>query len=295
MLSNRNVVRGYQVSYDDPEDTAVIDSNARARALIEAQEREYLARKLAAERERRLEELRASGGEIPEGVDPDEFLGLADAIMQGGKEKEPEPEPEPEIDYVAEAKAEAEQILNDARNEAEQIISAAEVNAEALKKVAQQDGERDGYNAGTQQAALELKQAKDAMNAEMEALRQDYLDRQTTLEHDMVEMCLGVFEKVFSAELAGRKDVIYHLLDTCIMNIERSKQMQIRVSEANADFVRSKKSELQERVGSDVNFDIIADPMMNDSQCTVETDGGIFDCSIDTELDNLLRALKALA
>ena len=71
--------------------------------------------------------------------------------------------------------------------------------------------------------------------------------------------------------------------------------MQIKVSDANADFIKGKKDEIQEKVGSEVGLDIIADPLLNDSQCIIETDGGIFDCSIDTELDNLIREIRALS
>ena len=115
------------------------------------------------------------------------------------------------------------------------------------------------------------------------------------MERELLDMCLPVFEHVFAAELSGRKDVIYHLLDHCIMKIERTGQMQIKVSDANAEFIKSKKDEIQGKIGAEVGLDIIADPLLNDSQCIIETDGGIFDCSIDTELDNLVREIRALS
>ena len=58
---------------------------------------------------------------------------------------------------------------------------------------------------------------------------------------------------------------------------------------------KGKKEEIQGKVGAEVGLDIIADPLLNDSQCIIETDGGIFDCSIDTELDNLIREIRALS
>ena len=67
------------------------------------------------------------------------------------------------------------------------------------------------------------------------------------------------------------------------------------VLDANAEFIKGKKEEIQGKIGAEVGLDIIADPLLNDSQCIIETDGGIFDCSIDTELDNMIREIKALA
>ncbi len=290
-LSSNNVVHGFQVSRVEEEgQELIIDSNARANELIALQQKAYKERLLKEEKERRLAEMEESGAEIPEGMTADEFLGLADSIMQ-----EEEVAPEPSIDYVGQAREEADRIIADANASADEILSAAETNANALKTMAQQDGRNEGYNEGTQRAAMELQTAQQQMQEEIARMEEDFRQRQLTMERDIIEMCLPVFERVFGAELEGKKDVLYHLLDHCIMKIERTGQMQIKVSDANAEFIKGKKEEIQGKVGSDVGLDIIADPLLNDSQCIIETDGGIFDCSIDTELDNLIREIKALS
>ena len=236
--------------------------------------------------------MRESGEEIPEGVDADEFLGLVDTITQ----TEEQPDMSGQIEeMLAEAREEAERIIADANAQADEILSAAQLNADAMKNLARQDGEKAGYNEGTQRAAMELHDAQTNMQAEIDRIQNEYMERQLHMEREILDMCLPVFEHVFSAELSGRKDVIYHLLDHCIMKIERTGQMQIKVSDANAEFIKSKKDEIQGKIGAEVGLDIIADPLLNDSQCIIETDGGIFDCSIDTELDNLIREIRALS
>lgn len=296
-LSSNNVIYGFQVAPNLPDeetgeiDELVIDSNALAKELILKQEREYKARLLEEERNRRLDAMREAGEEIPEGMDTDEFLGLADTIME---QDAPDYSAQSE-EILTEARNEAESIIADANAQAEEIVNAAQLNADAMRNLARQDGEKEGYNEGTQRAALELQESQRSMQAELDKMQTEYMDKQMSMAREIVEMCLPVFEHVFSAELSGRKDVIYHLLDHCIMKIERTGQMQIKVSEANADFIKGKKDEIQEKVGTEVGLDIIADPLLNDSQCIIETDGGIFDCSIDTELDNLIREIRALS
>ncbi|MBO6283835.1 MAG: hypothetical protein J6M63_07890 [Pseudobutyrivibrio sp.] len=297
-MSSKNVIYGFTVAPDavDEEgerESAVIDSNELARRIILKQEEEYKAKLLEEERERRLEAMRESGEEVPEGMDVDEFLGLVDTISQ--PEEEPIDMSEQTEAILEEARQNAEQIIADANAQAEEILSAAQLNADAMKNLARQDGEKEGYNEGTQRAAMELQEAQRSMQSEVDKIQNDYMEKQLQMEREIVEMCLPVFEHVFSVELGGRKDVIYHLLDHCIMKIERTGQMQIKVSDANADFIKSKKDEIQGKVGAEVGLDIIADPLLNDSQCIIETDGGIFDCSIDTELDNLIREIRALS
>jgi len=294
-LSSNNVIYGFQVAPNVPDeegetDQLVIDSNELAKQLILKQEREYKAKLLEEERERRLAAMREAGEEIPDGMDADEFLGLADTIMQ-----KDEPDVSAQVEELLEdARNQAQAIIDDANAQAQEILNAAQLNADAMKNLARQDGEKEGYNEGTQRAALELQDAQVQMRAEVERVQNEYMERQLQMEREIVEMCLPVFEHVFAAELSGRKDVIYHLLDHCIMKIERTGQMQIKVSDANAEYIKSKKDEIQGKVGAEVGLDIIADPLLNDDQCIIETDGGIFDCSIDTELDNLIREIKAL-
>lgn len=295
MLSSNNVIYGFQVAPNLPDEEGeseqlVIDSNELAKQLILKQEREYKAKLLEEERERRLAAMREAGEEIPDGMDADEFLGLADTIMQ----KE-EPDVSAQVEELLEdARNQAQAIIDDANAQAQEILNAAQLNADAMKNLARQDGEKEGYNEGTQRAALELQDSQQQMRAEVERVQIEYMERQLHMEREIVEMCLPVFEHVFAAELSGRKDVIYHLLDHCIMKIERTGQMQIKVSDANAEYIKSKKEEIQGKVGAEVGLDIIADPLLNDDQCIIETDGGIFDCSIDTELDNLIREIRAL-
>lgn len=296
MLSSKNVIYGFTVAPDSVDEEGererlVIDSNELAKQLILKQENEYKAKILDEERERRLAAMRESGEEIPEGMDTDEFLGLVDTIAQ---KEEPDMSAQTE-EILEQARMEAEQIIADANSQAQEILSAAQLNADAMKNLARQDGEKEGYNEGTQRAAVELQNSQAQMQAEIDRIQNEFMERQLQMEREIVEMCLPVFEHVFSAELSGRKEVIYHLLDHCIMKIERTGQMQIKVSDANAEFIKSKKDEIQGKVGTEVGLDIIADPLLNDSQCIIETDGGIFDCSIDTELDNLIREIKALS
>ena len=98
-LSSHNVIYGFLVAPNEPDEETgetgelIIDSNALAKELILKQEKAYKAKLLEEERERRLEAMRESGAEIPEGVDPDEFLGLADSIMQEEEEEPGQEEP----------------------------------------------------------------------------------------------------------------------------------------------------------------------------------------------------------
>ena len=54
------------------------------------------------------------------------------------------------------------------------------------------------------------------------------------------------------------------------------------------------REELQEKVGEVVQIEIVMDPDLSESQCIIDADSGVYDCSLDVELDNLIRDLRSL-
>ena len=43
-----------------------------------------------------------------------------------------------------------------------------------------------------------------------------------------------------------------------------------------------------------ITIEYVADPALNDEQCMIETSSGVFDCSVDTEFQNLINDLRSL-
>jgi len=279
------------VIFDDEPEKMIIDSNEASNEIVLSKEREYKEMLMEEERQRRLEALAESGEEIPEGVEPEEFLDLADTLME---EEKPDFTEERE-EVLRQAREEADVIISSANAEASSIIEAANTNAEALKALAREDGHREGYNDGSQKAAAEVATAKASMDHELELIKQDFLEKELSMGREIMATCCQLMEKVFAADLSGNQQVLFHLLDNCLMNIEPSRQMQVKVGETNLEFVRSKKDDIMARVGSDVTIDIIGDPLLDNSQCIIETDGGLFDCSIDTQLEGIIKKIRALS
>ena len=42
-------------------------------------------------------------------------------------------------------------------------------------------------------------------------------------------------------------------------------------------------------------LDIVLDPLLDEKQCMIETDGGLFDCGMDTQMRNLTKDIKSLS
>lgn len=253
------------------DDTWVVDSNVVLDARMQEIEEEYRQR----ERQAAMEAAALAVGD-----------GEGDP-MEGGSLEE-------ETDYVALAREEAEQILSAAREEAEQILSDANAQAQAMKTNAEREGRQRGYEDGIQQATQDMDRKKEAWEQEKARWIEEYQKSQDSMERELLDVLCQVLEHVFLVQFGDKKELVLHLADNAMANIEGSKEFLIRVGESNYEFLKANKAALQDKVGGDVVLDIINDPLMDAGQCLIETDGGVFDCSVDVEMSNLVKDIKSL-
>ena len=88
--------------------------------------------------------------------------------------------------------------------------------------------------------------------------------------------------------------MIISLFETSIQKIEGSGSLLLHVSKADYESVLAGKERLKAQAGS-MGLEIVEDMMLAETQCYIETDNGIYDCSLDTELSELSRKLKLLS
>lgn len=206
-----------------------------------------------------------------------------------------EQEPEPEIDYVALAKEEAEQMRSTAIAEAETILIRAKEEAENLKVSTKQEAERKGYEEGMAKAQAEEAKMRQQFEQRRQALEQDYQQKLAQMEPDIVGAVIKVFDRVFHTSFCDKQEILLYLIQKTVQNAKESGTFRIRVSEEDYEFIRKYRQEIIQRVGGEITLDILSDETMAESQCMIDTDEGIFDCSVDVQLDNLIKDLQLLS
>ena len=274
---NNYVIRGEQV-------TRVINTND----IIAEKMQAIVQEQMQAQREelmRRHEEAIAAG-EID--GEPEFTEGLF------AQELELEAEPEPEIDYVEQAKEQAQQILEEANAEAVMIHDKAMKDADTLRELGKQEGYQAGYDSAVREADEKLHAGEEALARRELELQEQYDRAMTDLEPQLLDTILTVFDEVFRMQFAGKREMLLSLVRHAMRGIRETKQYKIRVSESEVAFLREQKELLQEKVGEDVQIDIVMDPDLSESQCIIDADSGVYDCSLDAALDNLTRDLRSL-
>lgn len=188
-----------------------------------------------------------------------------------------------------------EEILNEAREEAERILDEARQEAEAYRRQTFDAAEKEGYNMGYSKGLQEVEQMKKEIESQREQLEQDYQKELEKMEPVLVDVILEVVESVFQIQFAEKKDFVMHLLQATLNKIEGSKDYLIRVSKEDFALLTEKKNDIQAQLPRNSVLEIVEDLTLVRNQCLVETDGGVFDCSLDTQLDSLTRDLRTLS
>jgi flagellar assembly protein FliH len=200
-----------------------------------------------------------------------------------------------DIDYRAQAREEASQIIDEANAEAVRIRDHAAKEADTMKELAKKDGYDKGYADGCAKAKEEAEARGRQLDARETDLQNRYDRAMAELEPKLLDTILTVFDEVFRMQFSGKREMLLSLVQNALRGIRETRQYKLRVSEEELPFLREHKEELQEQVGEEMTIEIVMDPDLKKSQCIIEADSGVYDCSLDVELDNLIRDLKSIS
>lgn len=279
------LIKSYSVNYaaqKEKKEKRVIDSNQavsdRIKELSERLERS---------------EVEVSPDDFNEGLDVEQI----DALLSDPDDIPPEVAAgsEQAKKMVEEAEEEAQRIIDDAGAQAEKIIADANEQAASVLEEARAKGLEEGNSKGYEEGLERAKEIELLAEQKAEAMDEQYEERMAQLEPRMVETLTGIYSHVFGADLSGRNDVVLYLLRDAIRNAEGEKNFLVHVSKDDHEYVVANKEELAAGLGTSATLEIIEDMTLSAGSCFVETDGGIFDCSLGTELELLAKELRLLS
>lgn len=297
-----NIFKAYQVKVLG-DDKLVIDNNERVARKIAEQEEKL-------SNERNFFDNAEDYDGFTGGLDAEQVEALiADADAGIGTEQpvpviKAEPSAEAPVQNPSEAlavvSAQAEEILAAARKEAESIKS--NIMTEALGEIEVQrqniydEARNQGYDAGYNEAVQQVEQQRIQLGEERRRLEAEYEQLVKELEPKFVEALTDIYEKVFQIDLKKEHDIVMHLISSTMHKIEGNSNYLIHVSKEDYPYVNMKKNEaLTSSVSSNASIEIVEDMTLGANDCIIETDGGVFDCGLGTQLEELSQKLRLLS
>ena len=211
---------------------------------------------------------------------------------EGGAVIRPE-EPEQTLEQV---KSQAEEILAEAREQAGEILSEAKAQGEAEKMQILSQARQQGYSEGQAQAMAEAETAKKELKEKEKRLEEEYQRLADNLEPDFVAVITGIYEHIFHVELQSYREILSYLISSTLRKQEGGHEFLIHVSREDYPYVSMQKKQiLSGTVSSNCNVEVVEDLTLTRNQCMIETENGIFDCGLDTQLAELKKRLTLLS
>ncbi len=199
-------------------------------------------------------------------------------------------------EILEQARAEAEGIVAAARAEAERIRADAKAQAEAEKVQAVSQARQQGYNEGLVKAQAREGAMEQEYQEKARSLEQAYQEQIDILEPKFVDTITGIYEHIFQVDLSSHRELLTSLITSVLHNLEGSRSFIIHVSRDDYPYVSMQKKQLAAGVVSEnTSVDVVEDLTLGRNACMIETENGIFDCGLGTQLSELKRQLMLLA
>ena len=274
---SRNLVKQYVAVVQD-EEKRIIDSNK----LIQQRMDELAARKQA-----------ANGGFVS-GLAADEIELSEDEEAAGGNVIKARDDAN---QILEQAQADASAILADARAQALQLREESKAQAEMEKNHILIEARQQGYAEGFEQAQMENEAVKREY-LEKERQMEEYYQKQIDeLEPRLVDTVTEIYQHIFNVELQPYRYILTHLISTTLRKIEGGRDFMIHVSKEDYSYVNMQKKQIlaEGAVSANFNVEVIEDVTLDKNQCMIETESGIYDCGLGTQLEELKQKLMLLA
>lgn len=284
-MSSNLLKQGYGFSVSQTEEKRIIDTNELAARRLE---------ELAEARNRQTQREEEQDGFV-QGLEAEDVSALLENT--DGKAQVLKAEV-PMVDTAAlleEAKGQAREILDEAKAQADQLVQEALEQAEISKKAVLDEARMNGYRDGSEKAKAEAESLKQQLKSREKALEAEYQNALEQMEPQLVEAITGIYEHVFHVELYAYREILVHLIASTLRKVDGNKEFLVHVSKEDYPYVNMQKRQLQAGMTGGVSLEIIEDVTMEKNACMIETEGGIFDCGLGTQLEELRKRLMLLS
>lgn len=218
-----------------------------------------------------------------------------DALLapEGGQSVEASMEKKLQLDReLEEARAE----LASVKAEADRMLQDASAQIEEMRINALEEAKSQGYQDGYAEGMNQVEGLKEEYISKKQALEADYHQRIEELEPEFIKNLTEIYEHIFKVDLSTYSQLVSTLLIDAMQKMDSAHHYIVHVSRQDYPQVYEDRERILEETGTLADrLEIISDMTLSDSQCMIETEDGIYDCSLGTELEELKRKLKLLS
>ncbi len=215
----------------------------------------------------------------------DDTYTAQEAIANGSEIKDPQ-------QIAAIAQAEAERLMSETRDNVMAMMAAYEEEGKKSAEEARNAGYLEGFDRGFAEAQAEFVSQNNPKIQELESLLEQvssYREEQVAQnERELVNLVMTVSAKVVCHEIKEDSRAIVQMLYDILDHNRREESIRITVSQDLMPVETKASTEIKKLITQTApNALIYVDDEAEDGTCIVETDKGITDISVKTQLENI--------
>lgn len=248
--------------------------------------------------------------ELSEKMQQEENAGFVSGIEASADEVEAllaDVEVEEASQSIIKVKEEAARILEDAHREAEALLERARTQAAQLEKDSRSRAELErmqmletartqGVQEGKEQAYRENEGARRELKEQRKQMEREFEAMIDELEPQFVDTITDIYEHIFHVELHSYREILGYLISTTMRKVEGNRDFMIHVSKEDYPYISMQKKQIAAgATAPNSSVEVVEDLSLAKNQCLIETEGGIFDCGLGTQLSELRQKLKMLS
>jgi type III secretion protein L len=183
---------------------------------------------------------------------------------------------------VYEASQEARDLIARAQEQAREIVEEAERKRDSIREAAEQEGRAQGLAEWNQILAQASQRA--------DALAKGW-------EENMLRLSVRVAEKIIGEQLKLHPDTILDIVREVLKGARPGRRLAIQVNDIDAQQLRTRLDRLKEYTAISSEIEIVASASIPRGGCVIESELGIIDARLETQLkcleDALIRGVSA--
>lgn len=189
----------------------------------------------------------------------------------------------------------AQELLEQARQEAEAMIRQAEAEIRQEREKMLEQARAQGYQEGLEKSRREAEVLQRQFSEKEKQLEAEYEEKINTLEPELISALTEVYEHIFRVDFSSYRQIIVTLISDALHHIDGGKNYIVHVSPSDYPYVSLQKAQITANCPASVSVEFTEDITLKPNECLIETDSGIFDCGLGTQLEELKQKIRLLS
>ena len=110
---------------------------------------------------------------------------------------------------------------------------------------------------------------------------------------DILEISVNIAKTIIKKEFDSDPQVLINTIVDVLKTVSKNEpKITIKIRPQSVQFIKDTIPNITYQYGIESKINIVADPSIEDGGCVLETNNGIVDASIDTQIEIIKKALE---